>query len=64
MTKKPPTRVTLEQITTLALELHRLDQSPERDFRQKFAYAFDLLIDADAQLQNYAATNRIAPDRN
>jgi hypothetical protein len=46
------TSVPLQQIVDLAIALFTEDKSPERDFTKTFAYAFELLVDADYQLQH------------
>jgi hypothetical protein len=69
-------KVSVSDITALALRLYELD--PERDgsietFKAKFAFAFELLVDAELQLadlpqklkdvaaRNSPRPNRIAP---
>jgi len=46
--------VTVSEITALALKLYELEPGTERSpeaFKAKFAFAFELLIDAELQLQ-------------
>jgi hypothetical protein len=63
----PP--VTVSQITELALALFAEDKSPERNFSKTFAYCFELLVDAQYQLEHlnlekhFAATHPSATDR-
>jgi hypothetical protein len=53
-----PCRVTVIQIAELAVKLCEMDSLSnysDENFREKFAFAFDLLVDADLQLQNLPA---------
>ena len=57
MSKIITSNVTVSEITALALKLYELDPSAERSseaFKAKFAFAFDLLVDAELQLQALA----------
>jgi hypothetical protein len=51
------TNVSVLDIAKFALELYQLDppkKYSDQAFKQKFAFAFDMLVDADVQLQKFA----------
>ena len=59
----------MQQITELALALFAEEKYPERNFSKTFAYCFELLVDAQYQLEHlnlekhFAATHPSATDR-
>ena len=59
-------QVTAVEIAELAIKLCQLEGSnySDDDFKQKFAFAFDLLVDADLQLQNLPSKIKQPNSRN
>ena len=60
------TKVTVGEIAELAVRLCQLEGSnySDQDFKQKVAFAFDLLVDADLQLQNLPSKIKQPNSRN